>query len=173
MRLAAVSSTKLAGKHPLVVLLVTEGRDPGLPDFKLAKRAGALIRAKSWSADAGESLTLHAESADGPRTLVLLGLIGAWVFHPGFALLAAFVAVGQIFAGVTDWCGMGLLLAKAPWNRTESGKGPGAPPSACAAAAPAACAAPAPETSAPAACAATANSKTCVGSGSTAAPAST
>jgi len=74
MRLAAVSSTKLAGKHPLVVLLVTEGRDPGLPDFKLAGRAAALIRSKAWEAESGESLTLHAESADGPRTLVLLGM---------------------------------------------------------------------------------------------------
>jgi len=22
-----------------------------------------------------------------------------------------------IFAGITDWCGMGMLLAKMPWNQ--------------------------------------------------------
>ena len=25
-----------------------------------------------------------------------------------------------IFAGITDWCGMGLLLAKAPWNQRRA-----------------------------------------------------
>lgn len=74
MRLAAVPAAKLAGKNPLAVLLVCEGRDPGLPAFKLAKRAGSLIRSKAWTAKAGKSLTLHAESADGPRCLVLIGM---------------------------------------------------------------------------------------------------
>jgi hypothetical protein len=26
------------------------------------------------------------------------------------------VGAGLIFAGITDFCGMGLLLAKLPWN---------------------------------------------------------
>jgi len=49
--------------------------------------------------------------------LVLLGVIlGTWV-HPGFFALSAFIGAGLTFAGITDWCGMGMLLAKAPWNR--------------------------------------------------------
>jgi hypothetical protein len=28
-----------------------------------------------------------------------------------------------VFAGVTDWCGMGLLLARMPWNQVEGGGG--------------------------------------------------
>ena len=24
------------------------------------------------------------------------------------------------FAGITDWCGMGMLLAQAPWNQSKS-----------------------------------------------------
>ena len=31
--------------------------------------------------------------------------------------LSAFVGAGLVFAGVTDTCGMGLILAKMPWNR--------------------------------------------------------
>jgi hypothetical protein len=27
------------------------------------------------------------------------------------------VGAGLMVAGITDWCGMGLLLARAPWNR--------------------------------------------------------
>jgi rhodanese-related sulfurtransferase len=49
--------------------------------------------------------------------LVLVGVVlGTWV-HPAFYGLSAFVGAGLTFAGITDWCGMGLLLAKAPWNR--------------------------------------------------------
>ena len=48
--------------------------------------------------------------------LVLAGLALAHIWPPAIAL-AWFVAAGQVFAAVTDWCGMGLLLAKMPWNR--------------------------------------------------------
>jgi len=50
-------------------------------------------------------------------TLVFGGvLLGANV-HQGFYGLSGFIGFGLIFAGVTDWCGMGLLIARAPWNR--------------------------------------------------------
>ncbi len=49
--------------------------------------------------------------------LVLTGVIlGTWV-HPYYYGIAAFVGAGLTFAGITDWCGMGMLLAKAPWNQ--------------------------------------------------------
>lgn len=50
-------------------------------------------------------------------TLVLLGIILGWFVHVGFFALSGFVGAGLVFAGVSDWCGMGLLLARAPWNR--------------------------------------------------------
>jgi hypothetical protein len=37
--------------------------------------------------------------------------------HPGFLGLAAFVGGGLVFSGVTDTCGMGMVLARMPWNR--------------------------------------------------------
>ena len=39
------------------------------------------------------------------------------VVSPWFLVVPGFVGCGLIVAGVTDWCGMGLLLAKMPWNR--------------------------------------------------------
>jgi hypothetical protein len=49
--------------------------------------------------------------------LVLAGVVlGTWV-HPAFYGLSAFVGAGLTFAGITDWCGMGLLLARMPWNQ--------------------------------------------------------
>ena len=51
--------------------------------------------------------------------LVLLGCLLGWLVHPAFVALAAFVGAGLVFAGVTDTCGMGLLLARMPWNRVK------------------------------------------------------
>lgn len=52
--------------------------------------------------------------------MVLLGIaLGAWV-HVGFLGVAAFVGAGLVFAGLTDTCGMGLLLARMPWNRRHA-----------------------------------------------------
>ena len=52
-------------------------------------------------------------------SLVLLACaLGTWV-HPGFYGAAAVVGGGLVFAGITDWCGMAMLLAKAPWNKSS------------------------------------------------------
>jgi rhodanese-related sulfurtransferase len=49
--------------------------------------------------------------------IVLSGvLLSQWV-NPAFIWLSGFVGAGLIFAGISDWCGMGLLLARAPWNQ--------------------------------------------------------
>lgn len=49
--------------------------------------------------------------------LVTIGALAALLVHPLAVLLCLFVGCGLIFAGATDWCGMGLLLMKMPWNR--------------------------------------------------------
>jgi len=51
-------------------------------------------------------------------SLVLTGVLLGWFVHRDFFGLSAFVGAGLVFAGVTDYCGMGLLLAKMPWNKT-------------------------------------------------------
>ncbi len=51
--------------------------------------------------------------------LVLLGAILGWQVHIAFIGLSAFVGAGLMFAGITDTCGMGLMLAKMPWNRCQ------------------------------------------------------
>jgi len=50
-------------------------------------------------------------------SIVLIGLLSAWLIHPAFAGIAAFVGGGLVFAGVTNYCGMGILMSKLPWNR--------------------------------------------------------
>lgn len=50
-------------------------------------------------------------------SLVVLGVALGTLVHPGFLGIAGFVGAGLVFAGVTDTCGMGMMLARMPWNR--------------------------------------------------------
>ena len=61
-------------------------------------------------------ISLERQVRIGAGSLVLLGVILALLVNPYFIGLSGFVGAGLIFAGISDWCGMGLLLAKAPWN---------------------------------------------------------
>lgn len=61
-------------------------------------------------------LSLERQVRIAAGLLVLAGVIFGATLHVAFYGLAAFVGAGLTFAGVTDWCGMAMLLAKAPWN---------------------------------------------------------
>lgn len=51
--------------------------------------------------------------------LVLAGVLLGYLAHPAFYALSAFVGAGLVFAGVTDTCGMALLLTRMPWNKVS------------------------------------------------------
>ncbi len=67
-----------------------------------------------------KAISLERQVRIAAGTLVLAGAILAWLVHPSFLGLSAFVGAGLVFAGITDTCGMGMLLAKMPWNRAAS-----------------------------------------------------
>lgn len=52
-------------------------------------------------------------AAFGPETPVNWQAIGAG--------LAGFVGSGLVFAGITDTCGMAMLIARMPWNQASGG----------------------------------------------------
>jgi rhodanese-related sulfurtransferase len=64
-----------------------------------------------------KTISIERQVRIGAGTLVLAGIILGFVLNPAFFALSGFIGAGLVFAGITDWCGMGLLLAKAPWNR--------------------------------------------------------
>lgn len=49
--------------------------------------------------------------------LVFFGVLLSLLVHPYFIVLSGLVGFGLAFTATIDWCGMGLLLAKMPWNR--------------------------------------------------------
>jgi rhodanese-related sulfurtransferase len=63
------------------------------------------------------SMSIERQVRIAAGTLVLVGVILGTFLHPAAFALSAFVGAGLVFAGLTDWCGMGLLLARMPWNR--------------------------------------------------------
>jgi rhodanese-related sulfurtransferase len=64
-----------------------------------------------------KAISLERQVRIAAGLLVLLGSLLGWLVHPVFFALAAFVGGGLVFAGITDTCGMGLLLARMPWNQ--------------------------------------------------------
>ena len=64
-----------------------------------------------------KAISLERQVRIAAGSLVLTGAILGWLVHPAFIGLSAFVGAGLVFAGVTDTCGMGLLLARMPWNQ--------------------------------------------------------
>lgn len=66
-----------------------------------------------------KAMSLDRQVRIAAGSLVLIGAIPALLGYPYFAALSAFVGAGLVFAGITDTCGMGMLLAKMPWNQVS------------------------------------------------------
>ncbi len=64
-----------------------------------------------------KAISLERQVRIAAGSLVLLGAVLGWFVNPAFISLSAFVGAGLVFAGITDTCGMGMLLARMPWNQ--------------------------------------------------------
>jgi rhodanese-related sulfurtransferase len=51
-------------------------------------------------------------------SLVLLGILLSFI-SPWWILLSAFVGAGLLFAGLTGFCGMAIILKHLPWNKAS------------------------------------------------------
>lgn len=63
-----------------------------------------------------QSISLERQVRIAVGGLNLLAAVLALTVNPLFVGLCAFFGAGLLFAGITDWCGMGILLSKMPWN---------------------------------------------------------
>ena len=48
---------------------------------------------------------------------VLTGVVLGFLLTPYLFLLSGFIGAGLVFSAVTDTCGMGMVLARMPWNK--------------------------------------------------------
>jgi rhodanese-related sulfurtransferase len=64
-----------------------------------------------------KAISLERQVRIAAGALVVIGAaLGFWV-HIYWIGLAAFVGAGLMFAGITDTCGMAIVLARMPWNQ--------------------------------------------------------
>jgi rhodanese-related sulfurtransferase len=63
-----------------------------------------------------KTISLERQVRIAAGGLVFIGSLLGYLVNPAWIALSAFVGAGLVFAGITDTCGMGLLLGKMPWN---------------------------------------------------------
>jgi rhodanese-related sulfurtransferase len=66
-----------------------------------------------------KTISLERQVRIAAGFLALLGAVLSFV-HPYWAALSGFIGAGLMFAGITDTCGMALMLARMPWNQVAS-----------------------------------------------------
>jgi rhodanese-related sulfurtransferase len=64
-----------------------------------------------------QTISLERQVRIAAGSLVLVGALLGYFVHPYWIGLSGFVGAGLVFAGITDTCGMGMLLARMPWNQ--------------------------------------------------------
>ena len=74
---------------------------------------GAIIEGKA------KVISLERQVRIAAGLITVIGIILGFLVHPYWFLMAGGVGAGLVFAGVTDTCGMGLLLARMPWNQRK------------------------------------------------------
>ena len=64
-----------------------------------------------------KTMSLERQVRIAAGGIAFVGAVLALTIDPWFAGIPAFIGAGLVFAGVTDTCGMGMVLARMPWNR--------------------------------------------------------
>ncbi len=64
-----------------------------------------------------KAMSLERQVRIAAGFLVFTGVVLGYFVHPYAYGLAGFVGAGLMFAGITNTCAMGMLIAKMPWNQ--------------------------------------------------------
>jgi rhodanese-related sulfurtransferase len=63
-----------------------------------------------------KTISLERQVRIAAGALAFLGAVLGYFINPGWMALSGFVGAGLMFAGITDTCGMAMILARMPWN---------------------------------------------------------
>lgn len=70
-----------------------------------------------------KAISLERQVRIAAGSIALIGSVAAMVTGNVYlAGIPAFIGAGLAFAGITDTCGMGMMLSKMPWNQCSDGK---------------------------------------------------
>jgi rhodanese-related sulfurtransferase len=122
-----------AGKRETVVICRSGGRARQAAE-KLVSSSLPSVRVMEGGMQAWElsglpvvqgrrTISLERQVRIAAGALTFIGAALGYFVNPAWIGLSAFVGAGLMFAGITDTCGMALVLARMPWNnRGSSGK---------------------------------------------------
>jgi rhodanese-related sulfurtransferase len=125
---AAVSSERGDSQEPILVICQSGGRAAkacerlqlsGLNQVYCIEGGTAAWEKMGLPVERGDTkvISLERQVRIGAGSLVLLGLALAWAIHPAFLAIPVIVGAGLVFAGITDYCGMAMVLGKMPRNK--------------------------------------------------------
>ena len=124
---AVIQARNGSGNDPLYVICRSGGRGQQTCEKFLKAGFSNVINVEGGTmacVEAGlpvvrgkKAISLERQVRIAAGSLVLLGAVLGWFVNPAFIGLSAFVGAGLIFAGITDICGMGMVLARMPWNQ--------------------------------------------------------
>jgi rhodanese-related sulfurtransferase len=142
LHVVGAQSVPLDGLDPAAIMNGRAGAATARPLYVICKAGGRAAKAceqfqaagfdsvlsieggtEAWEAaglpvvrGTGRVISLERQVRIAAGSIVLLGILLSWLVHPAFLGLVTLVGTGLIFAGITDWCGMGLLLGRMRWN---------------------------------------------------------
>ncbi|MCU0705452.1 MAG: rhodanese-like domain-containing protein [Fimbriiglobus sp.] len=64
-----------------------------------------------------KAMSLERQVRIAAGGIALFGTVLALTVHPWFAGIPAVFGAGLVCAGLSNWCGLGMLIARMPWNR--------------------------------------------------------
>ncbi len=126
----AIASSRSTSDNPLYVICRSGGRASKAIDQLAAAGAQNLVNVEggtlAWE-KAGlpvvrgkKAMSLERQVRIAAGSLVFTGAVLGYFVNPLWILLSGFVGAGLVFAGVTDTCGMGMLIARMPWNQVST-----------------------------------------------------
>ena len=70
-----------------------------------------------------KAVSLERQVRIAAGAMALTGAVLSVLVHPYWIVLSGFVGAGLMFAGITDTCAMGMVLARMPWNQVPKSAG--------------------------------------------------
>jgi rhodanese-related sulfurtransferase len=132
-RISLDSVPKPGGDEPLYVICQKGGRGAQACQKLISAGLENVINVDGGTLacrDAGlpvvegkKTISLERQVRIAAGLLVILGVVLGATVSEYFYALSAFVGAGLTFAGITDTCGMGMLLARMPWNQAGCDSG--------------------------------------------------
>jgi rhodanese-related sulfurtransferase len=101
---AQIAAEQLAGKIPQEIIVVEGGMK-------------AIREAQGNQSPEKGVMSIERQVRLTAGALVVAGVLAGYLLHSGWFALSGLVGAGLVYAAITDTCAMGLVMAKAPWNR--------------------------------------------------------